>query len=98
MRSYAAIPSPERDQRSQSVAAPDDRQRWSHLLAPARTIVDRADFARLAREGSPARRAGKIDRHRLSPSGGVASPADLAIGAGISRVNCTPFLRQVAVA
>lgn len=36
---------------------------------------------------------GTLLRHRLSPSGGVVTPADLAIGAGFSHVNCTSSLR-----
>lgn len=39
---------------------------------------------------------GIIQAHRLSPSGGVTSPADLAIGAGIRRVNYTAPLEGEA--
>lgn len=45
---------------------------------------EKARFANAASTGD-----GTLLWHRLSPSGGVTSPADLAIGAGISRVNFT---------
>ncbi len=84
----AAIPADERDECGQSVVRMLNRSRNSGVptLARAELVVGTA----FARKGSAATQTGKLSGHRPSPVGGVTSPADLTIGAGIRRVNCTP--------